>query len=886
MTAPTTTPTFPLILTCADGLENALLIELQSLDLQGKIIRTGRVSLDCALQDLYQICLKSRVASRVLLPLGDYFFKKKQDDNGKSTIADDIPQVLYDFAKRIDWAKHFTPDNTFVVRTSIDKRVAVNQQFTTLRIKDAIADRFNEAFGERPSVNSDSPEFVIHAHIGTDLAEIALDLAGQSLHRRGYRTASTEAPLKENLAAALLYECGWHTGDFDTLIDPMCGSGTFAIESLLMRLDYPVGAENTFAFTHFRHHDEILWQETRQSALDNFYANLDKPLPTIYAFDADPVAINATHKNIHSSALKFLSDKLPKVLILKNQSLNKLPKTLKELPNTAKPLIITNPPYGERLGDENLIKPLYQGLGLILKEHLNKAYIGILASQIEQADTLPIKNPNTLKCHNGALNVYFRYGELNAGKSLSLIEQFEKIELNFDEIFDNKQFAELKDGFLTQTQEFANRLQKNLKDLKSKAKKEQVSNLRIYDADLPNFNLAVDIYGNFVHIQEYAPPKQIDETTAKTRFNLALAVIRQVLNINREQIFIKTRKKQSGNEQYIKQGNKGKHYSIKEPSSNDNTAYFLVNFTDYLDTGLFIDHRTMRTIIGEKSKNKAVLNLFAYTCSASVHSAINGAKSVTSVDLSGNYLNWGKQNFALNGLMVDNYEFISADVFEWIKGATDKYDMIFIDPPTFSNSKKFKGTFDIQRDHAPLINRAMNRLTANGVLYFSNNFSKFELSDELKNRYDITEITHKTTGFDFKKGIHQSYEIRHKNASKFVIDDSDFDDVDFNAFDDKSFNAKDNKGFKEKGNFKDNRTNKKDQSSFKKDTQKSSDKKFNKKGFDKKSFNKKPFDKKPYQTDKKAPIAKPKRLYVNPKLANKDEIEQRLKQALDKENLK
>lgn len=330
------------------------------------------------------------------------------------------------------------------------------------------------------------------------------------------------------------------------------------------------------------------------------------------------------------------------------------------------------------------------------------------------------------------------------------------------------------------SQEFINRLQKNLSTLKKLATKNNVSNLRIYDADLPNYNVAIDLYGDKIHIQEYAPPKKIPTDVARARFNLVLSAVREIFGVHRESIFIKTRAKQSGNDQYSKNDvsdKKKKLYVAKE-----NHAYFYVNFTDYLDTGLFIDHRNMREIIKQQSANKNVLNLFAYTCSASVHSALGGAKSVTSVDLSANYLNWGKQNFALNGLDLqavrsdgaDKYQFIATDVFEWIKNNTEQYDVIFIDPPTFSNSKKFYGTFDVQRDHVALINRAMNRLTPNGVLYFSNNFSKFVLDNNLKSRYQIECITDKTIGFDFnsKKPIHHSFIIRHKNAKANTSDDN------------------------------------------------------------------------------------------------------------------
>ena len=745
-----------LIITCADGLEAPLQTELTSFGIVSDIKSTGRLAVTGTLRDLYTICLWSRVASRVLMLI------KRKNINAEY----DVAEQLYGLAKSVDWTQQFSLEQTFAIRLSVDKRVAVSQQFAMLRIKDAIADTFNEVYDSRPNVDSKNPDFSVFATVNDKQAELYLDLSGTSLHRRGYRVAMTEAPLKENLAAALLYSAGWHKkneqGDapfYNALIDPMCGSGTFIIEALLMHCDYAVGidkAANQFGFYEWQHHDDVLWKQMIDDAQMRFREALEiineqpDTLPLILGFDADSGAILATEKNLIAAGLQ---DLLP-LLDLETRALDRLSSILKPLADDGRlsnPLIITNPPYGERLGDEEMIKPLYQAIGLILQDSFAGSDInpmlGILAANVEQVDILPIKEPKTLRCHNGAITVYFRYGTLIAGQTGNLVSRFEKREI------------EVEEG-----QDFINRLQKNLVKLKKLAKKDAVSNLRVYNADLPDFKVAVDLYGDYVHVQEYAPPKTIPPETAKKRFNLALMGIREVFGINREQIFIKTRARQSGNDQYSKQGNtekRGKFYVAREDG-----AYFYVNFTDYLDTGLFIDHRNMRARIKDNSRNKSVLNLFAYTCTASVHAALAGAKKVTSVDLSQNYLDWGKQNFALNGLNVsgNKYQFVAADIFEWIKDNTEQFDIIFIDPPTFSNSKKFQGTFDVQRDHSAIINRAMNRLTADGILYFSNNFTRFELDEQLTERYDVVDVTQKTIGFDFdvKKPIHQSFEIRHR----------------------------------------------------------------------------------------------------------------------------
>ena len=748
MTDSNTTPvgqTFHIVITCADGLEIPLQTELASFGIDTQIERTGRLMATLTLAQIYQVCLWSLVASRVLLPLG------KKNINPEYDIADQ----LYTFAKTVKWTQLFDLEQTFAIRLTLDKRVQANQQFTMLRVKDAIADQFNEQFGRRPNVDK-NPDFGIVATVGDKQAELYLDLSGTSLHRRGYRAAMTEAPLKENLAAALLYSVNFHTTQFDSIVDPMCGSGTLIIEALLMSADYAVGldkADSQFGFYAWQHHDTALWERMVQDAQTRFHHRLDAmangEMPAVFAFDMDSGAVRATHKNLIAAGLTPIINRIT----LQQRSLATLNLALeKQVNGWVNPLFITNPPYGERLGEEELIKPLYQGLGKKLQglfaDSPAKVTLGVLAAKVEQADVLPLAEPKTLRCHNGAITVYFRYGELLKSKDTPFITRFEKREIAVEE-----------------GQDFINRLQKNLANLRKLAHKQAVTNLRVYDADLPDFKVAVDVYGEFVHVQEYAAPKSIPLETAKKRFNLALHGVREALQVNREQVFIKTRARQSGNEQYEKKANSGKFHVVSEPTANNQRAYFLVNFSDYLDTGLFLDHRSIRKIIAENSRGKTVLNLFAYTCTASVHAALGGAKAVTSVDLSQNYLDWGRKNFALNGLPdLPSYQFIAQDIFEWIKSNTEQYDVIFIDPPTFSNSKKFQGTFDVQRDHVPLINRAMNRLSAEGVLYFSNNFTKFVLDDEINNRYHVEEMTNQTIGFDFdsKRPIHQSWAIRHK----------------------------------------------------------------------------------------------------------------------------
>lgn len=718
--------------TCADGLEKPLVEELQELGSSIVEQKPGRIIIQGSLETAYRICLWSRLASRVLLPIHHFELEKNYD-------ARDVAEEIYEGAASFDWSLIFSASSTFAIRLHTEREIKVNTQFATLRAKDGVVDSFMEAQGRRPSIDTKQPEITLFVNAGKTAHDFCLDLSGDSLHRRGYRRYMTDAPIKENLAAAILRLAGWHNTPYDVLIDPMCGSGTFIIEALLMLTDRAPGLNRNFGFTGWHGHDNVLWSSLKQEAVQRYEQALAKPLPQIYAFDADWDAVKAARHNIIAAGFEqlLLQIRIEERVLADWPDFNLTDK---------KALLITNPPYGERLGDKASNRALYQGLSFQLQKHLPNQQAVILASHVEQADVLPLENTQTQRLMNGNLPIYIRSGTVQAKpEKAPFLSTWHADPVTIDG-----------------AQDFANRLQKNISNLKKQAVRENVSCLRLYDADLPDFNLAVDLYDDNLHVQEYAPPKSIDPEKAKARFMLALAAIRAVTGLPREKVFIKTRAKQKGQAQYEKQSEISKRFIVHEGNIR-----VYINLTDYLDTGLFLDHRSMRLRIASEAKGKHFLNLYSYTSTASVHAAVAGAASTTSVDLSNTYINWSKQNFALNGLTVDHadqqHQFFDADVFEWLKESHEKYDLIFIDPPTFSNSKKFHGTFDVQRDHLSLINRAMNRLNNEGTLYFSNNFRQFELNEEVSARYDVEEITQQTIGFDFKRNnkIHRAWRIRH-----------------------------------------------------------------------------------------------------------------------------
>lgn len=293
---------------------------------------------------------------------------------------------------------------------------------------------------------------------------------------------------------------------------------------------------------------------------------------------------------------------------------------------------------------------------------------------------------------------------------------------------------------------FENRLKKVYRILRKQAMQQKVSCYRLYDRDLPEFPLIIDIYESDVQVTEYRSNHQLTPEAYEIWLDGSIEVIKKVLEKNGDQIYLKERKrKESRTDQYQKTDDQKEFFEVSEGGLN-----FYVNLNDYLDTGLFIDHRVTREMVRRESAGKKVLNLFCYTGSFSVYAAAGGASTVVSVDLSNTYLAWAERNMELNGFLGDQYLFERADVLQFIEEIPNaSYDLIILDPPTFSNSKSMKDVFDIQQDHVELINQCLNKLTIGGVLYFSTNARKFYLEEELIHGV-IQNITTATTPFDFK----------------------------------------------------------------------------------------------------------------------------------------
>lgn len=721
---------YELFLTCPKSLEGLLLEEASQLGLEEPREQVAAIRGHGSLETAYRLCLWSRLANRVLLVLARFPVSNADD--------------LYEGVKAVDWHDHLAADGSLAVEFSGHGAGIDNTHFGALKVKDAVVDRLRTSTGQRPSVDKQNPDVRLHLRLEKGEAILSLDLAGHSLHQRGYRLQQGAAPLKENLASAILIRAGWPriTAEGGALADPMCGVGTFLVEAAMMAADVaPNLKRERWGFSNWLGHVPAIWRKLHDEAQARADAGLARPPLWIRGYEADPRLIQPARNNIERAGLgawvKIYQGELA---------------TFEPRPDqNQKGLVISNPPYGERLGDEASLLYLYQNLG----ERLRQACMGweaaVFTGAPELGKRMGIRSHKQYAFWNGALPCKLLLIKV-------LPEQFVTGSRRQDSTAETQpggapaaEPARLSEG----GQMFANRLQKNLKQLGKWARKEGIQCYRLYDADMPEYALAVDLYGDWVHVQEYAPPRSIDPEKAQARLLDALAAIPQALQIDPSRVVVKRRERQTGTRQYERQGAEGRFMEV-----NEGGVKLLVNLTDYLDTGLFLDHRPMRLRIQREAAGKRFLNLFCYTATATVHAAKGGARSTTSVDLSKTYLDWARRNLSLNGFS-DKQRLQQGDVMAWLEEDRGEYDLIFIDPPTFSNSKRMEGVFDVQRDHVHLLDLAMARLAPGGVLYFSNNFRKFQLDEALGARYQVSEISAETIDPDFARNgkIHRAWRL-------------------------------------------------------------------------------------------------------------------------------
>lgn len=747
---------------CPRGSEALLAEEVRGLRCKRVRPLTAGVSFAGPLEVGYRTLLWTRLASRVLLTL--------------ERIPAGNADELYAAVGELPWEEHVRAGGTLSVDATGVNDALRNTQFTAVRVKDAIADRFTELFGCRPSVDTVNPDLRVNIVIRSDRATISIDLSGKTLHRRGYREpgVQVEAPMKETLAAAVLAAAGWDhiAKKGGAFVDPMCGSGTLAIEAAMMAGDVAPGLLRTsWGFSAWLGHDEREWGKLIMEAERRREVGLSSLVP-IFGFDIDGRAIEVARSCVRRAGLE-------RHITLAQRPLSALSLSAMDVASTSAAripgLIATNPPYGERINARSGLPALYAELSTRMREGFAGWTFAVITPDDSIDRGIGLTSLETSPLYNGRILSPVRVFHVPdaAGEPWvpPLVGGTLAIGSSSAEVGSELSAIVLEPASET----FSNRLRKMAKHHEKWARKAGVTCYRVYDADLPDYAVAIDIYAGagvdqgsrWVHVAEYAPPPGIDTALAERRLDDVLAIVPGVLEVAAEDVFLKVRQRQRGDSQYERVSRSGVVATVEEGG-----LLFEVNFTDYLDTGLFLDHRITRAMIRDLAAEKRFLNLFAYTGTASVYAADGGASYTTTVDLSATYVGWSERNMARNGFSGARHPRIQTDVLQWLDAAVatpgERFDLVFCDPPTFSNSKRMRETWDVQRDHVSLITRIGKLLAPGGQLVFSCNRRRFEMDLPALAAAGLycKDVTARTIPRDFERrpGIHTCWIITHSEG--------------------------------------------------------------------------------------------------------------------------
>jgi len=704
---------------CGKGLEYLLADELMALGCAKATATMAGANVEGTLVDAQRAVLWSRLASRVLWPLAEF----------------DCPDehALYAGVAALPWPEHLGAGHTLAVDAHVSGTAITHTRYAAQRIKDAVVDVMRAQTGARPDVDIETPDLRLNFVLRKGRATLSVDLGGGPLHRRGWRGAQGEAPLKENLAAAVVLRGGWPQlyAEGGALADPMCGSGTLVIEGALMAADVAPGLlrHGDVAPTRWLGFDVAAWQTLLAEARARESAGRAGLRPVFFASDLDPHAIRAARENAEAAGVV-------EVIRFDVHDVAAMP-----IQDNPRGLVVCNPPYDARLAAD---PASYRALGDALKRTVPAWRASLLCGDADLARATGLRAKKTYQLFNGAIECALIVCDPVATpqRERSVDEQ-----------------PALSDG----AQMVVNRLRKNLKKLKSWRDREDVTCFRAYDADLPEYAAAIDVYSTdpdgevWLHVQEYAAPPEIPENITRRRLNEVLAAAREVFALPKERIALKTRSVGKGGSKYGRLDQRGQFLVVREGE-----ARLRVNLFDYLDTGLFLDHRPLRLRIAEEAEDTRFLNLFGYTGAASVHAAVGRARSTTTVDLSATYLQWCSDNLRENGIGGAKHRLVQADAITWLDSDRSEYDLIFCDPPTFSNSAR-AADFDVQREYLRLLRAAVARLAPGGTLYFSNNFRRFRLDAEAIAEFAICEdITPATIPPDFARDarIHRAWRLQ------------------------------------------------------------------------------------------------------------------------------
>ncbi|MDH5824116.1 bifunctional 23S rRNA (guanine(2069)-N(7))-methyltransferase RlmK/23S rRNA (guanine(2445)-N(2))-methyltransferase RlmL [Luteimonas sp. RD2P54] len=773
---------------CAKGLEYLLADELLALGCARVTAAVAGANAEGTMGDAQRAVLWSRLASRVLWPLAEY----------------DCPDehALYAGARGLPWPSHLEASMTLAVDAHVSGEAITHARYAAQRIKDAVVDTMRADGGGRPDVDLAAPDLRLNLVVRKGRALLAVDLGGGPLHRRGWRRAQGEAPLKETLAAAVLLRGGWprRHAEGGVLWDPMCGSGTLLIEGALMAADVApglqrlrgaagdagrgeAGAEDDEGSiplpTRWRGFDGAAWAESWREARERGQRGRAALARVCFGSDRDPLAIDAARANAAAAGvLDAVVLETADIAALRTAPARRVGAAESEQTREAAPagdpwaraaeklraavpadtaegadtgsaaerreppgLVVCNPPYDARLAAD---PALYRALGAMLAATVPDWRASLLCGGDELAFATGLRARKRYRVFNGALECAL---------------------IVCDPVAPSRAATAATPPPLSEgARMVANRLRRNLRALKPWLAREGVECFRAYDADLPEYAAAIDVYAEadaperrWLHVQEYAAPAEIPEATTRRRLGELLAAARETFALPQERIATKTRTRGKGGSKYGRLATRGEFLVVREGQ-----ARLRVNLFDHLDTGLFLDHRPLRARMAAEARGARFLNLFCYTGAATVLAAVGGAAHTTSVDLSATYLQWLADNLRENAIGGTAHRLVQADALQWLEAERGRFDVVFCDPPTFSNSARAKD-FDVQREHVRLLRAAVARLAPGGVLYFSNNFRRFRLDDDAVAAFAHCEdIGAATIPADFARNprIHRAWRLQ------------------------------------------------------------------------------------------------------------------------------
>ena len=763
-----------------EGLEWILARELEQVGAQD--LRVGRRTIEFSAapgtekETLYRAVLESRTAIRVLEPLGRFRV--------------DSPDSLYHAMQEVDWTEQLKTSDTLRVDAAIHDTFLTHSLYAAQIVKDAIVDQLRTPSGKRPSVQLRGATLRLGLHLVGDTATIFRDAAGRSLHQRGWRMGEVDAPLSEVLAGGILGITGWwHAGEravdeatCEPLLDPMCGSGTLVIEAATIAARIAPGLyrarRKAHGFYKFRDCDRGLFDRL----VAELEARVREPAGHFQASDLDPNAVAAAKACAEAAGVASCI-----TIDVKHFE--------QARPAGESGLVVTNPPYGERLPLPRSAA-FFRRFGDWLVQHCGGWRAAILAADTPAAGQLGLRPTYRVPLSNGPIACRLLEVEIRrrATPELSQVEgrgpatTSERVtDASRDRGEDGEHGAILpprdnshRPGAVgasdaaqdmpatgrprarttdDQIGDFRRRLAKRFKHLSKWARRQGIEAFRVYDRDIPEIPLVIDWYAGWLHAAEYERPHERTDIEHDVWLDKMIEAAASELGVPPMQTFLKVRRRQRDGGQYEKVDQRQAVLAVKEGDLS-----FEVNLSDYLDTGLFLDHRQTRAMVRGEAEGKRMLNLFCYTGSFSVYAAAGGAKETVSVDLSNTYLEWTRTNLAKNGFKdAGRHRIVRDEARAFLEHRALRgeppFDLVVVDPPTYSRSAKSETPWDVERDHAELLELVAKNLVTGGIVYFSTNFRRFHLAEErLSALYTLREITNRTIPEDFRnERIHRAW---------------------------------------------------------------------------------------------------------------------------------